>query len=143
MKKLIMLLILVLAIPVIAQSYQPFCFVTNDLFFGVPKEMRYQPFLVKPEIFLYDAPVIAQEKKADKVEKPKFEIKKFEILESQKLGLADMLARHQRELSERLNVILADLRIAYPDMPENVVLNQKTWVFEARVSVKEEKEIKK
>ena len=88
-------------------------------------------------------PIVAQEKKAEKVEKPKFEVKKFEILESQKLGLADMLARHQRELSERLNIILADLRIVYPDMPENVVLNQKTWVFEARVPVKEEKEIKK
>ncbi len=94
-------------------------------------------------ILVMAIPVIAQEKKAEKVEKPKFEVKKFEILESQKLGLADMLARHQRELSERLNVILADLRIAYPDMPENVVLNQKTWTFEARVPVKEEKEIKK
>jgi len=94
-------------------------------------------------ILVLAIPVIAQEEKAEQSEKPKFEVKKFEILESQKLGLADMLARHQRELSERLNIILADLRIAYPDMPENVVLNQQTWTFEARIPVKSEKEIKK
>ena len=94
-------------------------------------------------ILVMAIPVVAQEKKAKKAEKPeqpKFEVKKFEILESQKLGLADMLARHQRELSERLNIILADLRIAYPDMPENVALNQQTWTFEARVPAKQEKD---
>ena len=91
-------------------------------------------------ILVMAIPVVAQEKKAEKVEKPKFEVKKFEILESQKLGLADLLARHQRELSERLNITLADLRIAYPDMPENVVLNQQTWTFEAKVPIKQEKD---
>ena len=86
-------------------------------------------------ILLIAIPILAQE---EKVEKPKFEVKKFEIMKSQKIALGFLLDRHQKELSELLNDILADLRIAYPDMPENVVLNQKTWVFEAKVPVKEE-----
>lgn len=83
-------------------------------------------------ILVMAIPVIAQEKKAEEAEKPKFEIKKFEIMKSQKTAIAFLLDRHQKELSELLNDILADLRVAYPDMPDNVVLNQKTWVFEAR-----------
>ena len=88
-------------------------------------------------ILVLAIPVIAQESKADKVEKPRFEVKKYEILKSQKSGLVDLLARHQRELSDRLTEILADLKIIYPDMPEDVVFNQRTLAFEAKVSIKE------
>jgi len=88
-------------------------------------------------ILVMAMPVIAQEEKAEKAEKPKFEVKKYEILKSQKSGLVDLLARHQRELSDRLTEILADLKIIYPDMPEDVVFNQRTLAFEAKVSIKE------
>ena len=135
MKKLaILTLVLMLVMPIVAQEpgYRSHIPIPNSEWYGDPGIMDFGG----RESYTY----LPQEDKAEQPEKPKFKVKKFEILESQKLGLADMLARHQRELSERLNIILADLRIAYPDMPENVVLNQQAWTFEAKVPIKQEKD---